>query len=57
MTDQGLEELLTTPIELPENPYWEVFKRFGKDEFIALIINALGTAGMSCFLKSRYASN
>lgn len=30
-----------TPIALPKHPFWEVFQRFGKDETIALIINAL----------------
>lgn len=38
------------PIFLPQNPYWEVFKRFGRDELIALIINIGGTALMAFLL-------
>jgi hypothetical protein len=32
------------PIALPENPYLSVYKRFGRDELIALSVNLAGTA-------------
>ena len=31
------------PIKIPGHPFWNVFKRFGRDEFIALITNLVGT--------------
>jgi len=37
-------ELLKTPIKVPENPFWDVFKRFGRDEMIAMAANVIGTA-------------
>src|SRR5437868_2011220 len=40
------------PILLPGNPIWNVFKRFGRDEFIALTINTIGTVIMSFFTQS-----
>jgi len=39
-------------IILPENPFWEVFKRFGRDEFIALVINILGTVILAAILSA-----
>ncbi|MFH1307275.1 MAG: hypothetical protein ABIH72_00295 [archaeon] len=41
------------PIKLPQSPFWEVFKRFGRDEAIALVINVAGTAIMA-FILFRY---
>lgn len=40
------------PIRLPGSPFWNVFKRFGRDEMIALIINVCGTALTSIFTSS-----
>ncbi len=40
------------PIRLPGSPFWNVFRRFGRDETIALVINVCGTAVMSCFTTS-----
>ena len=40
-------KLASEPIILPESPYWEIFKDFGKDELIALIINTVGTGVIS----------
>ena len=45
-TESRLEkELAKMPIKIPGSPFWEVFKRFGRDEAISLVINVLGTAG------------
>jgi adenylate cyclase class IV len=41
------KELANEPINVPGNPFWNVFKRFGRDEAIAMIINVLGTAGLA----------
>lgn len=41
--EQALEE---HPIILPKSTFWDVFKRFGRDELIALIINSGATAGI-----------
>jgi hypothetical protein len=49
-----IEELLKVPIELPENPFWEVFKRFGRDEAIAAVINVAGTAGIDLATDSAW---
>lgn len=35
------------PIELPTNPYLDVFKTFGRDELISLFINVIATAMVS----------
>jgi len=43
------KELAESPIKIPENPFWEVFRRFGRDELIAMIINVIGTAIISFF--------
>lgn len=32
------------PIRMPGNPFWNVFKRFGRDEAISMVINVAGTA-------------
>ncbi len=37
------------PIKVPGNPFWNVFKRFGRDEAIAMVINVLGTAIIALF--------
>ena len=44
------------PIELPSSPFWDVFKKFGRDEAIAMIINVTGTAGLEYFLSTPFAS-
>ena len=38
-------KLAKMPIKIPGSPFWEVFKRFGRDEAISLVMNVLGTAG------------
>lgn len=43
---------LEKPIHLPGSPFWNVFKRFGRDELIAMFINVIGTAIMSIFNPS-----
>lgn len=45
-----LEKLANEPIKLPENPFWDIFKRFGRDEAIAMFINVGGTAVAEIFL-------
>lgn len=40
------------PIKVPENPFWTVFKRFGRDELIAMFVNVIGTAIVSVFSAS-----
>ncbi len=44
-------ELSNNPIKLPPSPFWDVFKRFGRDEAIALLVNVAGTAGLSYLLS------
>lgn len=39
-------------LELPQNPFWDVFTRFGRDEVIAGIINVAGTVGLEALLGS-----
>lgn len=39
-------------IVLPGSPYWNVFKRFGRDESIALIISVVFTSIISIFVSS-----
>ncbi len=43
------KEVSETPIHVPENPFWDVFKRFGRDEAIAMVINIIGTAIVGLF--------
>lgn len=40
------------PIALPENPFWNVFKRFGRDEFIAMTVSVVSTIVMGFFTAS-----
>ena len=40
-------------IIVPENPFWKVFKRFGRDEIIAMIFNISGTAIIAYILANR----
>jgi len=46
------KQLAEEPITLPKNPFWAVFKRFGIDESIAMIINVVGTFLVSLFASS-----
>lgn len=43
------------PIKLPSSPFWEVFKTFGRDEAIAMVINVAGTAGLEYLLSTSLA--
>jgi hypothetical protein len=40
------------PIRLPGSPFWNVFRRFGRDEMIALGINLVATIVASLFTSS-----
>jgi hypothetical protein len=40
------------PIRLPGSPFWNVFKRFGRDEMVALIVSVIGTLVLSFFTSS-----
>lgn len=40
------------PIRTPGSPFWTVFKRFGRDELIAMFVNVIGTAIASIFNPS-----
>ncbi len=42
----------TALIRLPGSPFWNVFKRFGRDEAIALFISVVGTTVASFFTAS-----
>ena len=42
-------------IEVPGHPFWNVFKRFGRDESIAMLVNILGTGILSLFSTSVWA--
>ena len=47
--DLSSEKLSQEPIAIPGSPFWNVFKRFGRDELIAMIINVFGTTIMALF--------
>lgn len=36
----------------PENPFWKVFKRFGRDEVIALVFNVIGTVIIAAIVNA-----
>ncbi len=56
MENTGLEKKLSDePIVIPGSPFWDVFKRFGRDEAIAMVVNVLGTAGMSYLLNNVFS--
>lgn len=40
------------PIKVPGSPFWNVFKRFGRDEAIAMLVNVAGTAVAGFFTAS-----
>lgn len=42
------------PIKLPSNPFFDVFRTFGRDELISLIINVIATAIISKFAFSNF---
>jgi len=46
------ENLSQKPIAIPGSPFWNVFKRFGRDEAIAMVINIMGTAIAGLFSTS-----
>jgi hypothetical protein len=53
MADNNFENNITdAPIQLPRHPFWEVFRRFGRDETLALIINAISTFIVTLLLSS-----
>jgi hypothetical protein len=46
------ENIIEQTIKIPENPFWTVFKRFGRDELIAMFINVIGTVIFGFFYTS-----
>jgi len=48
------KKLADAPIIVPGSPFWNVFKRFGRDESIAMIINVIGTAIVSFFFNAAW---
>lgn len=47
-----LNRLAHEPIAVPGHPFWIVFKRFGRDEAIAAVVNILATVVASCFYSN-----
>ncbi len=48
--DEGCaQDLDKDPIRIPGSPFWNVFKRFGRDEMIALAISTVGTTIIALF--------
>lgn len=43
------KKLSEEPIKVPQNPFWTVFKRFGRDEALAGIINIVSTMIVALF--------
>ncbi|MBR9705409.1 hypothetical protein GOV14_00065 [Candidatus Pacearchaeota archaeon] len=43
------KSVIDEPIRIPENPFWEVFKRFGRDELIAMFVNVIATVIIGIF--------
>lgn len=52
MHDTLKERADREPIRLPGSPYWNVFKRFGRDEMVALAISVVATLAFSVFTTS-----
>lgn len=48
------KKLAEEPIVLPNSPFWDVLKVFGRDELIALIINVASTAGMALVIHNHF---
>ena len=48
------KKLADAPIKVPGSPFWNVFKRFGRDESIAMFINVIGTAIISIFFSAAW---
>jgi hypothetical protein len=46
------KEMSESPLKLPLHPYWEVFKRFGIDELLAMVVNVIGTVIISFFTSA-----
>jgi hypothetical protein len=40
------------PISLPGHPFWTIFKRFGRDEIVAMLVNVVGTGIISIFYSN-----
>ncbi len=64
MVNGSLEEKVTKfdkkfvdqPIKLPSSPFWDVFKKFGRDEAIAMLVNVAGTAGLEHFFSTPFTN-
>ena len=48
------KKLAEEPIKIPNNPFWDVFKRFSRDELIAMAINVTGTAVAEGLVDSQF---
>lgn len=46
------ENIIEQTIKIPENPFWTVLKRFGRDELIAMFVNVIGTVIFGFFYTS-----
>ena len=51
------KQLSAQSIELPKNPFWSIFQRFGRDELIAMGVNLAGTASMDYMLNESNTKN
>ena len=47
--------ILNQPIKLPSSPFWDVFKKFGRDEALAMIVNVAGTASLDYLLSTSFS--
>lgn len=47
-----IADAVERPIRLPGSPFWNVFKRFGTSELVALVVNVTATVIMSCLTAS-----
>lgn len=48
------KSLENEPIKIPGSPFWNVFRRFGRDEAIAMIVNVIGTVFVSWATRSPF---
>lgn len=48
------KSLESEPIKIPGSPFWNVFRRFGRDEAIAMVVNVIGTVFVSWTTKNPF---
>ena len=51
-TNLHLQNLSEKPIFIPRHPFWTIFRRFGRDELLALVINVFATILAKIFFAS-----